>query len=124
MGRYYNGDIEGKFWFGVQSSNDADFFGSFGVEPNYLNYYFTKEDIPTIKEGVEKCLEKLGEYNEKLDTFFKGIGGYNDEMIAKQFKIKEDKVRELLEWYARLELGNKILKCVEENGSCEFEAEL
>lgn len=25
MGRYYNGDIEGKFWFGVQSSNDADF---------------------------------------------------------------------------------------------------
>ena len=27
MGRYYNGDIEGKFWFGVQSSDDADFFG-------------------------------------------------------------------------------------------------
>jgi len=27
MGRYYNGDIEGKFWFAVQSSDDADFFG-------------------------------------------------------------------------------------------------
>jgi hypothetical protein len=27
MGRYYHGDIEGKFWFGVQSSYDADFFG-------------------------------------------------------------------------------------------------
>ena len=26
MGRYYNGDIEGKFWFAVQSSDDADFF--------------------------------------------------------------------------------------------------
>ena len=25
MGRYYQGDIEGKFWFAVQSSNDADF---------------------------------------------------------------------------------------------------
>ena len=25
MGRYYHGDIEGKFWFAVQSSNDADF---------------------------------------------------------------------------------------------------
>ena len=24
MGRYYNGDIEGKFWFGVQSSNDIE----------------------------------------------------------------------------------------------------
>ena len=28
MGRYYHGDIEGKFWFAVQSSQDADFFGS------------------------------------------------------------------------------------------------
>ena len=27
MGRYYGGDIEGKFWFGVQSSDDADHFG-------------------------------------------------------------------------------------------------
>ena len=27
MGRYYYGDIEGKFWFGVQSSADASFFG-------------------------------------------------------------------------------------------------
>ena len=24
MGRYYNGDIEGKFWFGVQSSDDVE----------------------------------------------------------------------------------------------------
>jgi hypothetical protein len=24
MGRYYNGDIEGKFWFGVQSSGDVE----------------------------------------------------------------------------------------------------
>ena len=30
MGRYYNGDIEGKFWFAVQSSDDADFFGQQG----------------------------------------------------------------------------------------------
>ena len=27
MGRYYSGDIEGKFWFGIQESNDADNFG-------------------------------------------------------------------------------------------------
>lgn len=26
MGRYYSGDINGKFWFGVQNSNDADNF--------------------------------------------------------------------------------------------------
>ena len=27
MGRYYNGDIEGKFWVAVQPSNAADQFG-------------------------------------------------------------------------------------------------
>jgi hypothetical protein len=27
MGRYYSGDISGKFWFGIQSSHDADYFG-------------------------------------------------------------------------------------------------
>jgi len=27
MGRYYYGDIHGKFWVGVQSSDDASFFG-------------------------------------------------------------------------------------------------
>ena len=24
MGRFYSGDIEGKFWFGVQDSNDIE----------------------------------------------------------------------------------------------------
>ena len=28
MGRYYSGDIEGKFWFGIQPSNDAEQFGA------------------------------------------------------------------------------------------------
>ena len=32
MGRYYSGDIEGKFWFAVQDSDDAEFFGGTNVE--------------------------------------------------------------------------------------------
>ena len=39
MGRYYSGDIEGKFWFAVQSSDDADNFGVEG-DSAFLNYYF------------------------------------------------------------------------------------
>ena len=27
MGRYYYGSIRGRFWFGIQSSNDPEFFG-------------------------------------------------------------------------------------------------
>jgi len=43
MGRYYHGDIEGKFWVAVQSSGDADFFGVEGTY-HYLDYYFEKKD--------------------------------------------------------------------------------
>ena len=43
MGRYYDGDINGKFWFAVQSSDDADFFGVQG-ESSYLSYYFSEDD--------------------------------------------------------------------------------
>ena len=28
MGRYYSGDIEGKFWFAVQSSTSPERFGA------------------------------------------------------------------------------------------------
>jgi len=28
MGRYYTGDIVGKFWFAIQSSDDASHFGA------------------------------------------------------------------------------------------------
>ena len=59
MGRYYNGDIEGKFWFAVQSSDDADYFGVQG-EARFLNYYFMTEDLPKIEAGIKKCKKYLG----------------------------------------------------------------
>ena len=38
MGRYYSGDINGKFWFALQSSNAPSRFGGYENEPNYINY--------------------------------------------------------------------------------------
>ena len=124
MGRHYNGDIEGKFWFGVQSSCDAEFFGVDGYEPSFINYYFDTDNLPNVKSGVNKCKEALGEYKEKLDEFFKDKDGYNEDMIIEELEISRGKVAELLEWYARLELGLKIQTCLEETGECSFEAEL
>ena len=37
MGRYYSGDISGKFWFGVQSSGDAS---EFGIKYKKIYNYF------------------------------------------------------------------------------------
>ena len=125
MGRYYNGDIEGKFWFGVQSSVDATFFGVEPYEPNYVNYYFEKDEhLDMVKNGIDECKEKLGKNKKILDTFFGKNNGYNDEMIVEQTNIKKEEIDYLLKWYARLDLGNNIYECLKKNGECNFEAEL
>ena len=122
MGKYYNGDINGKFWVGVQSSDDADYFGVEGYN-THLTYYYDEDNLNDIREGVANCVNELDMYKDILDKFFKDNDSYDDEMLVKA-GIPKGKVRTLLVWYARLELGNEILKCVEENGCCEFEAEL
>jgi hypothetical protein len=34
------------------------------------------------------------------------------------------KVRDILKWYARLELGGQIYACIQEKGECNFETEM
>jgi hypothetical protein len=123
MGRFINGDIEHKFWFGVQASNDADFFGVTGEQPEELEYYFDKDNLPAIEKGIDTCKCKLNEDKQKLDKFFEKNDAYNDEMIMKCLNVTKEKAKEQLKWYARLELGEKILKCVKEEDSCSFTAE-
>jgi hypothetical protein len=137
MGRYYTGDIEGKFWFAVQSSDDASFFGGSDEEvyyqddngedypePSELEYFFQSGDLEEIEHGIEECLSELGDNKEKLDAFFEKAMGYNDTMVSESLKIDTKEVKPLLEWYARLELGIKIRDCVKEKGQCSFTAEL
>ena len=124
MGRYYDGDISGKFWFGVQSSTDAEFFGVQG-HTTHLSYFFQEDDKDNIKEGISNCERYLKDYKKKLDDFFDGRETYNNKMLMPILGVATEKdVRRILEWYARLELGQEILNCVEKNGHCSFEAEL
>lgn len=118
MGRYYNGDIEGKFWVAVQSSADADFFGVTGYQPEWLEYEFEQEDLENVQAGIKTCNEKLGKYKKKLDEFFEKNFAYNDKML-------EDAgiPPAMAEWYARLQLGEKIENSIKVNGQCYFSAE-
>ena len=126
MGRYYKGDIEGKFWFGVQSSTDAEFFGVTALEPTYVDFYFHKDDnLKEIKEGIKACEDKLGLFKAKLDEFFESHQMYNDKQLMEFLEIKDSSILQTtLEWYARLDLGEKILACVLDQGDCSFTAEL
>ena len=104
MGRYYEGDIDGKFWFGVQSSSDADYFGVEGSTPGFLDYNFEKDDLDKVAVGISECKRYLEKYEDKLDKFFDDLdGGYNNEMLTKVLGVVSEKdVRRILEWYARL----------------------
>ena len=124
MGRYYDGDISGKFWFGVQSSNDADHFGVTGTVPNQLNYYFHELDIPYILKKLAEIKSEMGEDFNELANFFADNNGYNDEMIVEQTKIPKDKVKSALQLYARYQLGNEILVCLQKHKECAFTAEV
>lgn len=128
MGRWTAGDLEYKFMFGVQASDDADHFGVTGVEPEDkdmggLDYTFEKEHLPEINKGIKLCIKELGRYRKLLDKFFENNEGFNEEMIAISLKIPISEVRTLLEQYARYELGVKIRDCVKKKGHCYFWAE-
>jgi hypothetical protein len=123
MGRYYDGDIEGKFMFGRQSSDDADFFGQSGT-PEFINYYFKKEDISTVRERLLECLKILGNAKPKIDKFFKKNDSFNNQMFEEEFGWDVEKTNNNLEWYARFELGKKIYKHLKDNDYCSFQAEL
>jgi hypothetical protein len=136
MGRYYEGDIEGKFWFGVQSSDDADFFGSSGYQPEYLEYEFSEQHLPEIQQGLDECLQNLDSKKDILDDFFSKKEGYTREEVCQVLDVpvpkpdtsievyKKSKYNYYLEWYARYLLGKKILDCVKQNKHCSFRAEL
>lgn len=135
MGRYYTGDIEGKFWFAVQSSDDAENFGGTNnyvyleddqneEDPIEIEFQFTTKDMESIQTGIKECEDVLGEFKSKLDEFFEKESGYNIPQMCKFLECDEDMTQILLENYARLELGLKIKNCVEEKGQCCFSGEL
>jgi len=129
MGRYYTGDIEGKFTFGIQASDAADQFGVEGRTPQYLEYFFTKDDIPEVKARLKELEESFEEYKiyilAYIDLF--GCKPYEQDIPLSIYlekagmkSLKDEK----LENYFDYSLGRQILQCIEEKGECSFSAEL
>ncbi len=150
MGRYYHGDIEGKFWFAVQSSTDAEFFGVLPYEDEpiendegeleeacYCTFSFNREEhLKTVIDKVKVCEKEMGELLPIFDTYFNvDVVAYNVDSLVEHLsqifyqrssddpKYTEVDVRIYLEWYARLQLGNQIQNCLIHNEFCVFECE-
>lgn len=119
MGRYYSGDIEGKFWFAVQSSVAADRFGVSHNEPNYVEYYYEEENLEEVEKEIQVIEETLGDKIQLIENFFAEKNGYNDDELTEAGISRDD-----LSEYADLRLGKQIRDCIKETGSCRFDAEL
>ena len=124
MGRYYNGDINGKFWFGVQSSDCANRFGVVGSQPETLYYYFNESDLQSVQDELKEIEKLLGNHLKQLNDFFAKNNGYNNVELAKELGISEAKLNNILSDYADYELGKEIEKSIIKNGECEFYAEM
>lgn len=152
MGRYYHTDSgrEGKFMFGVQSSNDPEYMGM-SEDPTFIQYYASKDDEPKIKAKLDEQYNILGVPIEKRMYYAKDLEAYDryeneeledkvwvkvkdDSEEAKQFEGKtkwwcEDKGYTLYERenmalvLARIRLGVNILSDIKEKGYCSLEAE-
>ena len=91
MGRYYSGDIEGKFWFAVQSSNDADNFGVTGLPPDdRINYYFKKSDMPLIEEGLKLCVDTLKEFGSNIIELLDSYHFSDKDMSEEWLRITDE----------------------------------
>jgi hypothetical protein len=119
MGRYYSGDIKGKFWFGLQSSDAATRFGGQMYEPQYVEFYFEEDDLEGIESEVERIEKALGDKVKTINDFFKINNSYRDEDLEAIGINRAD-----LSEYADLELGIKIRNQVKDFGECNFNAEL
>lgn len=120
MGRHYTGDINGKFMFGIQSSESADRFGGERCEPATIEYQFEEEHLEGLEKEIKKIEKKLGKKKALIDNYFKKHDGWASEDME---KIGIDEKTDLSEW-ADLQLGYEIQKKLKEQGTCWFEAEL
>jgi hypothetical protein len=124
MGRYYDGDINGKFWFALQSSAVGERFGCSERDSSYVSYY--TEDLKACQNEIKAIEDKLGEWKEFYDKFFEENNGWNDERIIEastKAGLDPNKARDMLAEYADLGFGKELEECLVRQGYCDFSAE-
>jgi hypothetical protein len=128
MGRYYQGDIEGKFVFGSQSSGAADRFGVAGHTPGYLEYYYTEADLPDLESELKKIENSFKKYKIPLLAYYDLFGVNDDVEISFEEYIQKGGFKAMNAKkqfdFNDYRIGRKILDCIKEHGECSFTAEL
>ena len=132
IGRYYYGDIDGKFWFGIQSSFAADRFGISVCEdedddyecededdypPTRYSYYFESEHLVDVEEELANIINRMGWDNFNILQLFYASPG------SERPSVPDDIIRMHLSEYADYILGLKTRDCIVSTGQCYFEVD-
>lgn len=120
MGRYYNGDVEGKFMFAVQDSNAHERFGAVELESYYVDYVVYRDNYAEICAELDAIKHKG--HIDKVEKMFSKENGWNDEILARYNVTLED-----LSEYADHKLGMQLKEFFDNHphaDECRFEAEL
>lgn len=153
MGRFYFGQIAGKFWVGVQDSNDAS---SFGVEPEFKDHYcYTcgcegfeahSHEADEYDGECEDCncdfVETVETNEDEFDYYFDYSNVEYIQEVLDDIKLKipdieiptfnkDDSYEYDVSWVkdelsvlkARWYLGQQILACIADEGECSFTCE-
>ena len=104
MGRYYWGDIEGKFWFGVQSSSDVENLINITAQPGSLVWHgcgcvvdFDQKNDTYCKDCYESKEDFLDEMGEDFE------GDPYDELPEISYDISDDSLEDLCDALTTLE---------------------
>ena len=128
MGRYYSGDINGKFVFGSQSSVAADRFGVVGVAPGYVDYYFDEDNLEDLELELKNIETEMGEHGHYLKVYYDLHGSSDDVKITFEDYLKKGDKKPLskdqISDFFDYRIGKKIQGCIKEQGNCSFTAEL
>ena len=79
MGRYYNGDVNGKFMFAVQSSDAHERFGAVEEESGYVPYVVYRDSYAEICAELDSIKQKG--HIDKVEKMFNDNLGYNNERM-------------------------------------------
>jgi hypothetical protein len=115
MGRFYNGDIEGKFWFGIQNSNDVEelvtvthhvyySWNVCGCTAEIHDYEYCKECYDSKEEHINAAIDE-GACDDDNGCLY-----YEDQMVGYSLD-KETHYLELMDNMNKLkeEIGEDII---------------
>jgi hypothetical protein len=125
MGRFYSGDIEGKFWFGVQDSDDVENLVTITPHTDYswhvcnccaeVDEGYCRQCYDSKEEHIEAAIEEE-EYDDSCLYYEECSNGYcldkgthYEELVTNMELLKQELPEEVIKKFENIEQNDDIL---------------